>query len=54
MRDSEYRDQILWIEPYHLFQLAGSVNLEIKKHFLLTFSARGVGFLMCMRIGYQF
>jgi hypothetical protein len=54
IRDSEFRDQTLWIERHHTFQLAGSVNLEIKKHFLLTFSARGVRFLMCMRMGYQF
>jgi outer membrane protein W len=54
VKDEEFRDPILRIEHNNRFQLVGSVNLEIKKHFLLTFSAQGNGFLMVTRMGYQF
>jgi hypothetical protein len=54
IKDEHFRDGSLHIEHHNLLQLVGSVNLEIKKHFLLTFSARAHGFLMVTRIGYQF
>jgi outer membrane protein W len=54
MKDEAYRDGRLWTERLSSFQLLGTVNLEIKKHFVLTIGFHSVPMLSVARIGYQF